>query len=274
MSSGGAGVGLNKKLWVLTDLDLGEDIVGQFVPQNVSKTVSGSIATVSSVNRDFPILQWVRGELEVITFDAKLFATDSTDLTVEDRLFRLETLVRRNTKFKRPPICLFSWGDVATLHLECLVQSIGGVTYDEIRTDGTLRGVSLRITLNRFEEVTLAVTDPTRPESMTRIRRSKKADTYESIALLEYADPELGILLRQLNPRRAGMPLADLNPLDPVHIFPEEFLLTLPIEPEFHAFKSGPGNEAAEEVRREIFDARDDDTFTTIFGDTAGDEFL
>jgi hypothetical protein len=70
------------------------------------------------------------------------------------------------------------------------------------------------------------------------------------------------------------MLLADLNPKDPVHVYPEEYLLTIPIEPEFHAFKTGAGNEAAEEVRREMFDARAGDVYTTIFGDTAGDEFL
>jgi hypothetical protein len=274
--SGVGGQGLDQKLWVLANLDKPnqKDIVGQFVPQGVSKTVSGDIAQASSVNRDFPILQWTRGELEVVTFAAKLWAKDSEDQTVEQRLVALENLVRRLSDLKRPPICAFSWGAVGTLQMECLVKSIGGVTYDEVREDGTLRGVSLSITLQRYEEVTLVSTDPSKPETFTRVRRAKKGDTYESIALWEHGDPELGILLRQLNPRRPGMSLADLAPNDKVHVFPEEYLLTLPIEPEFHAFKSGAGYEAAEERRREMFDARDDDAFVTIFGDTADGEFL
>lgn len=274
MSSGGAGVGINPKLWVLSDLDRDEDIVGQFAPQGVSKTVSGVLASATSVNRDFPILQWVSGEVERVTFSAKLWAKDSTDLTVEDRLVRLENLVRRNSDLKRPPICAFAWGELGTLSVECLVRTIGGVTYDEVRPDGTLRGATLQLTLERYEEVTLEATDPTVPESFTRIRRARRGDTYDSLALDEYADPGLGVLLRQLNPRRAGMLLADLRPKDPVSIFPEEFLLTLPLEPEFHAFRVGADNEAAEEARREMFDARDDDAFTTIFGDTADAEFL
>lgn len=274
--SGVGGQGLDQKLWTLSNMDKPNDkpIVGQFVPQSVTKTVAGDIAQASSVNRDFPILQWTRGELEVVTFAAKLWAKDVEDQTVEQRLVALENLVRRLSDLKRPPICLFTWGSVGTLHMECLVKSIGGVTYDEVRDDGTLRGVSLSITLQRYEEVTLVATDPSKPETFTRIRRAKKGDTYESIALWEFADPELGILLRQLNPRRPGMSLADLSPNDKVHVYPEEYLLTLPIEPEFHAFKSGPGYEAAEERRREMFDARDDDSFVTIFGDTADGEFL
>jgi hypothetical protein len=277
MSQSGIGAaGLDQKLWVLADLDRTnqKDIVGQFVPQSMNKTVSGDIAQASSVNRDYPIIQWTSGELEVVTFQAKLWAKDSEDQTVEQRLVALEGLVRRASDLKRPPICAFSWGAVGTLNIECLVKSIGGVTYDEVREDGTLRGVSLSITLQRYEEVTLVATDPSKPQKFTRVRRAKKGDTYESIALWEFSDPELGILLRQLNPRRPGMSLADLTTNDKVHVFPEEYLLTLPIEPEFHAFKSGPGTEAAEERRREMFDARDDDRFVTIFGDTADGEFL
>jgi hypothetical protein len=273
-SAGVGAAGLDLKLWTLSDLDRGVDIVGQFTPQGLRKTVSAGLVQGGSVNRDYPIVQWVRGELEVVTFSARLWAKDSTDLTVSQRLVQLENLVRRASDLKRPPICAFSLGSLATVAIDCLVKSIGGVTYDDVRPDGTLRGATLQVTLWRYEEVTLKATDPSVPASQTRIRRSKRGDTYESVALTEYGDPELGILLRQLNPRRPGMPLADLNPLDPVHVFSEEFLLTLPIEPEFHAFKSGPGNEAAEERRRQIFDARDDDQFTTIYGDTADDEFL
>jgi hypothetical protein len=277
MSSSGIGAqGLDQKLWVLADLDhpTQKDVVGQFVPQSVRKDVSGDIAVAGSVNRDYPILQWTAGELEVVTFTAKLWAKDSEDMTVEQRLLALENLVRRASDLGRPPICAFSWGGLGTLNLECLVKTIGGVTYDEVREDGTLRGVTLEITLQRYEEVTLVATDPSKPETYTRVRRAKKGDTYESVALWEYSDPELGILLRQLNPRRPGMELADLRPNDKVHVYPEEFLLTLPIEPEFHAFKSGPGYEAAEARRRELFDARSGDAYVTIFGDTADEEFL
>lgn len=270
MSSGSGGSGPDPKLWVLADLDRPnqKDIVGQFVPQSVSKTVTGDIAQASSVNRDHPILQWIRGELEVVTFTAKLWAKDSEDMTVEQRLVALENLVRRASDLGRPPICAFSWGALGTLNIECLVKTIGNVTYDEVREDGTLRGVTLPITLWRYEEVTLTATDSSIPETFTRIRRSRKGDTYESIALNEYADATLGILLRQLNPRTPGMELADLFPQDRVHVFPEEFLLTLPLEPEFHVFKVGAGNEAAETRRREIFDARGDDSFVTIFSDS------
>jgi hypothetical protein len=273
MSAGIGASGPSKKLWLIVDLDRKEDIVGQFIPQSVSKTVAADIAVGKSVNRDYPILQWISGELEEISFQAKLWATDSTD-SVEERLLRLENLVRRNSDLKRPPVCCFAWGGLETLQMDCLVKSIGGVTYDEIRDDGTFRGATLSITLMRYEEVQWKVTDPSVPEKFTRIRRAKRGDTYEALAQDEYGNPLLGVLLRQLNPRTPGMLLADLRPRDPVHVYPEEHLLTLPVQPEFHAFRSGSGYEKAEEVRRALFDRRGRDRYVTVFSDTAGGEFL
>jgi hypothetical protein len=273
MSAGIGGSGYKNKLWTITDLDRSEDIVGQFIGQNVTKNVSGNIARGSSYNSQFPIIQWVAGEIESISFTAKLFAHDSTDFSVDDRLERLEQLVKRNNDLKRPPVCAFTLGDVPSLSVDCLVRSLGG-TYDEVRNDGTLRGVTLQINLERYVDVEFAATDPTVPESFTRIRRAKKGDTYEDIALNEYGDPELGILLRQFNPRIPGMDLSELKARDPVHIFPEEYLVTFDIEPEFHGFGRGSDNEAAEQRRRELFDDRDDDSYTTIFANSVNEDFM
>ena len=68
------------------------------------------------------------------------------------------------------------------------------------------------------------------------------------------------------------MAFADLHARDPVHVFPEEYLLTLPIEPKFHAFKWGPGNEAAEDLRRRTFEDRGGDGFATDFPAAGTDE--
>jgi hypothetical protein len=265
MTAGIGGAGPAAKLWVLTDLDRNEDVVGQFIPQRVTKTVAANIARATSLSWQQPILQWVAGELETVTFDAKLWATDATDLSVDERLERLEGFVKSAKDLKRPPVCAFSWGLLGTLTFDCLVQSIGGIVYDEVRDDGSLRGATCSITLNRYEPPELKITDPTVPEKFTRVRRARRGDTYEKIALDEYGDPLLGVLLRQLTPKAPGMPLADLRPRDPVHVFPEEYLLTLPIEPQFHAFKRGPGHEAAEALRRRLFDLRGGDGFALSF---------
>ncbi len=274
MTAGIGGFGARHKLWTLTDLDRKEDIVGQFIAQNVTKNLSAKIANNSSYNSQYPIIQWVGGELETITFTAKFFAHDEKDFSVDDRLDRLEKLTKRNDDLKRIPVCTFTLGDVPSLYIDCLVKSIGGITYDEPRNDGTIRGVTLQITLVRYREVEFKATDPTVPESFTRIRRAKKGDLYEDIALDEYGDPELGILLRQMNPLVPGMDLSELNPKDPIHIFPEEHLLTFDIEPEFHGFARGTDNEAAEQARRDLFIKRGGNSYTTLFSGDVDKDFM
>lgn len=270
--SGGAGK--DPRLWTLYDLDRSEPIVGQFVAQSVTKNVAATIARSTSYNSQYPILQWIAGELETVSFSAKLWAKHALDFSVDDRLERLEQLVKRQDDLKRPPVCAFSLGDVPSLSIDCLVRSIGGITYDEVRDDGTLRGVTLQVSLERYEVFDISATDPSIPEKFTRIRRARAGDSYESIALDEYGDPEFGVLLRQLNPRTTGMDLSDLAAKDPVHIFPESYLRTLEVEPEFHAFQTGSAaSAAAEEARREIFEARSADAFVTIYADNSPGEF-
>lgn len=273
MSSGIGGRGPSAKIWTLVDLDRNETIEGQFVPQGVTRNVGMVTSSGASLNAPDPFVQFVRGELRTTTFTARIWARDSTEgPLVDDRIRRLEALVERSDDFKRPPVCDFFVGSVETLSMTCVVKSLGGITYDELFDDGSPRGATLQITLEKFVEVELEATDPTKPETFTRRRRAKQGDTYESVALWEYGDAELGVLLRQLNPRVPGMDYADLAVGDEVHIYPEEYLLEQELEPEFHGFKSGSGNEAAEAAVRDLFEARGGSQWLTVFSDSATED--
>ena len=259
------------KLWTLVDMDRKQTFVGQFIAEGVSRQAASNIAVASSPNRQNPIVQWISGREERITFTAKMWANNE-DESIEDRIDRLEQLRNRQDDLRRPPICMFSLGNVRSMSMEVLVETLGGIQYSELRPDGTPRGVTFQIGLIKFVELPLEPTDPSSPDNMTRVRRAREGDTYESIAASEYGDPELGILLRQENPRTPGMDLADLSPGDGVHIFPETFLRTLLLQPAWHGLRSGPDNEAAEQARRNIFEARSDDGFSTAYADTSASE--
>lgn len=249
------------RLWVLVDLDHGDEVVGQFFPQDLTKTVETEIAESPSLGRQDPFTFWLNGSTETITFRARIWNQYDNDVTASEMIERLERLTKKNEDIGRIPVCNFGWGFDLTLTMDCLVKSIGGVTYDEIRPDGSIRGATLQITLVRYSPATIKATDPTVPESQTRIRRAKAGDTYESIFRDEYGDPLLGTVARQYNPRIPGMPLADLRPLDPVHVYDEDWLRRKALKPQFHAFQSGRGADAAAARRRELFDLRSADAF-------------
>lgn len=258
------------KVWTLVDLDRRDVIVGQFEPQNVTRNISMNTAHGGSLGAEDPFTQWLRGELKTTTFTARLFAVDNTaGSNVESMIERLEDLVKRADDLKRPPICDFFVGSIESLTQTCLVKSLGGITYDSAFGDGTNRGATLQITLEKYTEITFKATDPTKPQTFTRQRLARQGDTYEAIALWEYGQPELGVVLRQLNPRLPGMPFADLDKGNPVHIYPEDYLLEQPLEPEWHGFKEDVGAEAATEALRELFAARSGSRWFTNFSDTS-----
>lgn len=244
------------KTWMITDLSLGESIMGQFPPSNVVKDLAGDVAEAGMVNSDTTILQWVGGRTDTVTFGAYLHTDDNTDRSVEQKLKRLEDLVKRSSFQPHPPICRFSMASFKTLSIDCLVTSLGGISYDEAMADGTPMGVTLNITLKRYQELQFKVTDPTIPQTFTRMRRAIRGETYEEIAQDEYGDALLGVLLRQLNPRTVDMHVADLAALDAVHVFPEEYLLTIPIVPQWHGMREGRGNEDAEQMLQDLLDLR------------------
>ena len=265
MSAGGGNIGPNKRVWTLTDLDFDIEIVGQYIAQSVSRSITANIGESAVYNADESIEQFVHGNSDTIDFEGRFHSSDFTDFSVEDRLDALEGLIRRNDDLGRPPVCLLTIGDIPSLTKQVLVTAIGPISYNEPDLSGRNQGATFTISLIAYQELEYEATDPTVPQSFTRIRRARKGDTYESIAQDEYGNAEFGILLRQLNPRLPGMDLTELRQGDPVHIYPDYYLTTLPIVPEYHGFKTGVGNEAAEERLKDLFEARSSTKYSTIY---------
>lgn len=259
------------KLWKLVNLeDRNDFVIGQYVAEDVRATHGSTFGEINAINHEDPILQWLHGTAETIEFSATFFADDQNDQSVEDKLAILKSLSRKR-EGGGPPVCYFELAGSSSLNENVLVE-LGDVNYMEPLSNGLIRGITIRIILHKYVEFKLEAIDPTKPEFFTRIRRVTDATTYESLAREEYGDALLGIVLRQFNPLIPGMDIANLTANDPVHMFPEEFLLRQPIEPKHHVLKSGPGWEGSENVRREIRALRQRDGYATSFADTGPEE--
>lgn len=238
--------------------DRGDRISGQFTPQQMTKNKGSVIAEAGGYSRMSPIIQWVGGKLDTYTFQARLFSAHRDDQTAADKLTQIEYLMEAESTLGRPPIVSFFWGVAIPDGFPCMVDSIGGITYDEIRSDGTPRGVTLSITLKhrtrfRFEQVVTAQTERT----PTHI--AIHGETYEMIAEREYGDPMLGVLLRQMNPRspmtkNAPRSVADLSPGDEVKIYPIRDMRREPVRPKCHILRMD--NRLAADNRRYFFELR------------------
>jgi hypothetical protein len=184
---------------ILTRRDPGSPrrIVFEFSPDDLTQEASSTWADVSSLGREHPVQQFVRGNLETITFTARLFARHQAE-NIRDTIEALKRSVKADRKLGRPPIFDFVWG-LAVVDV-VVVQSVGGVRITSIRPNGTVRDATLSITLRHYEPYTLAKTDPDARQRDTFYLRAGEGVSWESVARDHYGDALMGEFLRRLSP--------------------------------------------------------------------------
>jgi len=187
--------------WTLQNVDTNETpIVGDFFPESMVYTPGAAAYSKShSLNREKPVTQYSHNDLDTLVFNALIFARHFLD-NIEERYAQLVLLTKRDPDLKRPPICLFEAG---VIHFDCVVLSVGGIKFSEVRNDGSLRSVEFSIALQEyvpFDILALEQTSPTASEPSTLYKDAKQGDTYESVAQKEYDSALKGVQVRETNP--------------------------------------------------------------------------
>jgi hypothetical protein len=240
------------------ELSAGMRISGQFTPVNVTHTLGSNVVEAGGYSRSNPLVQWVGGVLETLSFEARLWSEHRDDQTARTKIELLKLLRLPHAPLNRPPLTRFFWGDAIPGGMPCFVESLGGVQYDEIRPDGSIRGATLSINLKRFTQFTIERVT-TSPMERTPIHEVKNGDTYEMIALHRYGDPLLGVPLRQQNPRYpmkkwAPTGIADLVQGEVIKLYPKRDLTEIGIRPQCHIFDEN--SRASADLRRYYFMTR------------------
>jgi hypothetical protein len=241
------------------NLRQGTRITGQFIPQQFTHNLGAQLPEAGGYSRTHPVVQWVGGTVETLTFQARLFSEHRDSQSARDKFETLKLLVNHvDDTLKRPPLVRFFWGNAIPGGMKCFVETLGGVQYDEIRPDGSMRGVSMNITLKRFVPFRV-VRVTTSPAERTPTHTVRIAETYEMIAQRRWGDPMLGVPLRQQNPRFpmekwAPKGIADLEANEVIKLFPRVDLEREPIKPQSHIFDEN--NFDAADNRRFFFSIR------------------
>lgn len=172
----------------------------QFVPVNYQEAgVAANWSQSTGLGRENPILQFSSGEQKAITWEIQLWAAHDLD-DVNETLQALKQCVAKDSKLKRPFRFNLVWGDIVDEIV--VVQSLGNITYNDVRPDGTIRGCRFPITLLVYKtiDITLAAEEDLSLLTDTFYSAVKAGDQWEDIALREYGNPDLGDLLRRRNP--------------------------------------------------------------------------
>jgi hypothetical protein len=236
----------------------GDRVYGQFTPQQVKRNIGAELPEAGGLSRSSPIIQWLGGKIQTFTFQARLFSGYEGDETAAIKLQSLEFLMEAHEGLGRPPLISFFWGIAIPDGFTCFIESLGDITYDELRPDGSIRGVILNITLKRWQPFRFEqVVTNTGERTPTHI--AKHGETYEMIAQREYGDPMLGVLLRRMNPRfpmskKAPKGIADLSPGEEVKIYPHRDMRRISIKPACHVLRTD--NRISADNRRYFFELR------------------
>jgi len=298
------------KVWSIVSLD--DPTVkfqGQFHAENLTENVGVDLGTQGALGSQEKSRHFLGGIDESITFRARLFRTSPVkgavfdalsnpvgtafDLltgnadelvgsgSVRDEVEKLKSFARaidRNGKpwpMGRPHIFNFVAG--TELEFTVFLSSVGGIIYDELRSDGTIRGATFQITMQKVrpENLTLSrdagvstagilktalgvVTSVAGGLGLGTVPRAnlinipggslhttgrkvkvKTGMTFESIARTEYGNPLLGDILRRAQPDKA-----DLQTGDDVILVKREEIVQIPITPQSISLRDRTENKA------------------------------
>jgi hypothetical protein len=197
--------------WTMTSLDDGTYIEGQFRPTGLTENISAQYAEQATLGHSQPVLQFIRGELETISFQAKCWAYSQGLLGTQ--VGKLD-FCGIDPGLGRPHVWVLTVGESFQQQVVC--RSVGGIRYDMMRPaqGGSLRGVLFQMDLLRYVPVGASV-EPA--ESL--IYRAKTGDYYEAIAASIYGKAILGEALRRRNPEYRTLPEGT-----PIHVPPRRSL--------------------------------------------------
>jgi hypothetical protein len=193
------------KMWNLANDEIGEEIQGQFPAEDLKEEVGGVWASHTSLGRSRSILQFIRGKTPTIQFRARFFA-DNSSISIHKKWLVLKNWCEVDPDLGRPPILQFWVGDAHLTFKQCVLETVGDITYEEPRSDGSLRHVSFQIHLKEFTPYNLE----SPKDGETRYHVSRQLDYYEMLALREYSDSMLGDVIRKRHPTKPNIRVGDV----------------------------------------------------------------
>jgi len=205
--------------------------------EGVTIRMNQVLPDAGTYNMPFPFIQWVRGQVQVITFEVMLFSRDKDEdiLSMFREMARLQTFV---PELGRTPVCRFTYSNV--LSVKCMVEGFGDVKIARPRNDGKARKIEFTMTLKRFQPFKVPSQDPSAPvrRSMRRIVGGDDR-MYETIARRVYGFEQAiyGVRLRrELENRRYPFAAQDG---EKVQIPRADKVVVGRISPTFYGFQIG-----------------------------------
>lgn len=195
----------NFKVWNIANLDTNQVLQGQFEAQGVTEDINVTWGEFTSLNRQKPILQFLHGNADTVSFTGRFFRNHGLDTKPEERLTVLKSWAKMEPTLRRPPILQFWVGD-GHLRINCVITGITGISYGRPDFFGGLRDVSFGLSLKEFSTFSIDDTEQTD----TRFARAKDRAYFEMLAYGEYGNPMIGDVIRKDHPETQSLKPGDI----------------------------------------------------------------
>jgi len=244
--------------WFLenTEATLPEIVQGSLPAENVNEGEANKWATHSALNRQNPIVQFLSGDTDTVSFNAKLRARDATDQRPKLHLAKLKEWRKIDSKSKRPPVLSFWVGDQHLSVGSCFISSLTS-SYTKPTKFGQLREVNVSISLIRYTPYSVEA----KQFGETRYHRARVRDYYEMLCYHEYGDATRGDVIRKRHPTQLTLPLAAVVKLPAIQVIRKEV-----VEPKSIILETAYGKRDTpqRQARLDIFDRRNRDYVSHI----------
>lgn len=191
--------------WYLESLDDPTELLqGQF-PTEPTQEISSNYAQHRSLNRASPIIQFLSGDADTVSFEVKFFSIDSNTAPAKESVDQLIKWTKRDDNLNRPHLLKFYVGDG---HLEmspCIITSLGGIKYGKPTKEGGIREVTMTINLLSYNKYDLDII-----AADTLYTRTRSGDYFELLSYRHYGSTDFGDALRWLHPTKPNLQTANI----------------------------------------------------------------
>lgn len=193
-------------VWFLQNVQNAERLEGQFPPISVTRELGNEWAEHTAISRQNAILQFLHGKVETVSVQVRLYARDILFNHVEDDLKKLEEWKTPSPLYKNAPPVLSFWLGDGHLFVDCIIDSLSGITYGRPTGQGALRDVTLTINLKAYKKFSIEDTG----DFETRYHRARERDYYELLTQREYGNALIGDVIRKRHPTQPNLQVGDV----------------------------------------------------------------
>jgi hypothetical protein len=185
---------LHGKSWSILNVDTFKEVSGQFQAEGIEETRNNSYAEAPVYRQEGPILQFIRKEIDTMTFQARFFS-DSIVYSLLDKYNEVLALTEPDPIRDRPPLCLFVCGEIGWFD-NVIIKSVGPIKHGDPAFWGRMRTLDFSITMQRHIPFTISSS----PALESMYYPCGVGETFETVAEKVYGSAILATYLRYKNP--------------------------------------------------------------------------